>query len=71
MAHSFAKVSFLIACLSFNKFDILCLSETFFNSKVLTDDNNLQTPGYSIARADHPSNTKSGGLCVYYKHLLP
>ena len=71
MAHSFAKVSFLITCLTFNKFDIVCLSETFFNSKVLTDDNNLQTPGYSTARVDHPSNIKSDVLCVYYKNVLP
>ena len=71
IAHSFAKVSLLTAYLSVNKFDIVCLSETFLNSKILTDDENLQVPGYNIARADHPSNINRGGLCVYYKTSLP
>ena len=26
---------------------------------------------YIIARADHPSNTKCGGVCVYNKTSLP
>ena len=42
----------------------------FFNSEILTDDKNLQIPGYNIARVDYPSNTKRGGLCVYYKNSL-
>ena len=71
IAHSLAKVSLLTAYVSVNKFDIACLSETFLNSKVLTDDENLQIPGYSIARVDRPSNTKRGGVCVFYKTLLP
>ena len=50
-----------------NKFDIYLL-ETFLNSKFLTDGNNLQIPGYIIARVDHLSNTKSGGVCVYHKN---
>ena len=49
------------------RFDIVCLSETFFNSEILTGNENLQIPGYSIARVDHPSNTKRG---VYYKTSL-
>ena len=35
------------------------------------DDENLQIPGYSIARVDHPSNTKRCSVCVYYKTSLP
>ena len=37
----------------------ICLSETFLNSEILTDDENLQISGYSIARVGHPSNTNS------------
>ena len=47
------------------------MSETFLNSEILTDDENLQMPGYSIARVNHPSNTKRGGVYVYYKTSLP
>ena len=71
IAHSFAKVPLSTACLLVNKFDIVCLSETFLNLEILTDDENLQIPGYIITRADHPSNTKRGGVCVYNKTSLP
>ena len=71
VAHSFAKVSLLTGYLFVNNFDIVCLSEIFLNSEILTNDENLQTPDYSIARVDHPSNTKRGGLCVYCKTSLP
>ena len=53
------------------KFDINCLSETELDSSTRPDDDNLETTGYDIARADHPSNTKRGGVCIYYKECLP
>ena len=28
-------------------------------------------PGDNLLRADHPSNTKRGGACIYYKDHLP
>ena len=28
-------------------------------------------PGYNLFRSDHPSNSKRGGACVYYKSTLP
>ena len=34
--------------------------ETFLNSKVLADNENLQIPVYSIVRVHHPSDTKRG-----------
>ena len=27
--------------------------------------------GYNLVRADHPDNTKRGGVCIYYKESLP
>ena len=27
--------------------------------------------GYSLLRAEHPSNTKRDGICMYYKNCLP
>ena len=35
------------------------------------DDKNLETPGYDLIRGDHPSNSKRGGVCVYYRNSLP
>ena len=54
-----------------NKFDVVCLSETFLNFKILTDDENLQAPGYSTVTVYHPPNTERDTVCVYYKYLLP
>ena len=51
--------------------DIVCFSETFLDSSIPIDDDNLQTPGYSSIRADHPSNNKRGGVLLYYKSFLP
>ena len=49
---------------------ISCLSQTFRDSSIPIDDNRLSIPGYSMMRADHPSNTKRGGVCLYYKEHL-
>ena len=50
--------------------DIMCLSETYLDSSVPLDDNNLQIPGYSSVRADHPSNKKCKGVLICYKNFL-
>ena len=47
--------------------DIVCLSETYFDFSISTDDDSLQIPGYSSVRADHPSKGKKGGVLVYHK----
>ena len=49
-----------------HKFDTLCISETHLDSSVSKDDNALSIEGYSVIRAGHPSNTKRGGVCIYY-----
>ena len=67
----FTKVSLLSSYISVHKFDIICLSETYHNSEIPSDDENLEIPGYNLVREDHPSNSKHGGVCVYYKRLLP
>ena len=70
-AHMFTKVSLLSAYSSVHKFDIICLSETYLNSETPSDDENLEIAGYNLVREDHPSNSKRGGVCVYYKSSLP
>ena len=51
--------------------DILCLSETYLDATISSNDSNLIIPGYNLYRADHPSNVKREGTCIYYKNLLP
>ena len=67
----FIKVSHLSANISVHKFDIICLSETYLNSEIPSDDENLEIPGYNLAGENHPSKGKRGGVCVYYTNLLP
>ena len=30
----------------------------------------MEGTGYDLFRADHPSNTKRGGVCIYYRNSL-
>ena len=31
----------------------------------------MKVPGHNLFRADHPSNTKRGGVYIYYRNSLP
>ena len=44
-------------------------SETYLDSTI--PDSLLEIDGYNLVRADHPNNIKRGGVCIYYKELLP
>ena len=70
-AHDYSKLFLLKAYISVQKFDIICLSETYLDSLVPLDDDNLVISGYNLIRSDHPSNTKRGGVYLYYKNYLP
>ena len=69
-AHNFIKLS-LGAYISFNKIDIICLAETYLDSSIPSDSDNLELPGYNFVRTDNPTNTKRGGFCIYYHNSLP
>ena len=65
-AHNFIKMSPLQACNALNRFDIICLSETYLDNSYHTDDDQLTFPGYNLIRADNPNNIKRGGVCIYH-----
>ena len=69
--HNFIKISLLKAYTATHKSDVIHLSETYLDSSISNDDYNLEIPGYDLFRADHPSNTKWGGVCIYYRNSLP
>ena len=71
MAYRFIKVSLLQILAVTNGYDIIYLTETFLDSSVENDDDRISIPGYNLLCADHPSNTKRGGVCIYYKDHLP
>ena len=71
LVQDYSKLFLLKAYILAHKFDIICLSETYLDSTVPLDDVNLVISGYNLIRSDHPSNTKRGGVFLYYKSYLP
>ena len=69
-SHNFSEIKPLITYNYIHNFNITCLSGSYINVEILSNDSNLQIPGYNVARMDHPSNTKLRGVCLYYKCLL-
>ena len=70
-AHDSTKISLLQAYITQHNYDIICLTETFLNSSILSDDNRIKIDGYNLIRSDHPSDSKKGGVCIYYKEHIP
>ena len=69
--YDYSKLFLWKAYISVHKFDIICLSEAYLDSTVPLNDDYLVIYGYDLIRSDHPSNTKRGGVCLYYKNYLP
>ena len=65
IAHNLTKISQLETYNAIYKLDFICISETFFDSSVTEEDKNIQLNGYKLMRADHPSNTKPGGVSIF------
>ena len=70
-AHNFIQLSLLRTYIAIHKFDVVCLFETYLNCSISNNDDSLEFSGYNLFRADHPSNTKRGGVCIYYRNSLP
>ena len=51
------------------KHDFICLREAYLDSSV--PDKLLEIDGYNLVHADHPNDTRRGGVCIYYKESLP
>ena len=64
--------SFLLkAYIAFQKFDIICLSETYPDFTVALGDDNSEISGYKLVQSDQPSSNKRSGVCLCYKSILP
>ena len=68
IAHN--KTSLLAADTSTQRYDIICLSETYLDSSVPHDTDGLPRKGYYQVRADHPGKIISGGVFIYFKKDL-
>ena len=70
-AHDSIKISLLQAYVTQHNYDIICLSETFLNSSIDSSNTRILIYGYNLIRSDHPSDSKRGRVCIYYKeHIL-
>ena len=63
-AHNFAKIDLLQAYNTIHQYDMICLSESYIDASVSSDNDNLNINDYKLVRADHPGNVKRGILCI-------
>ena len=63
-AHNSVKLSLLHVHTSIRNLDILCLSETYFDSPFSSNGSNLIIPGYDLFRAYHPMLNMEGFLFI-------
>ena len=70
-AHNFEKVGLLEAFYTINKFDIICVCESYLDSTFSSGNEDINIKGYKLARADHSNNIKRGGVCAYFRESLP
>ena len=45
------------------------LIRNILDSSIL--DSLLEIDGYNLIRSDHPNDIKRGGVCIYFKEILP
>ena len=45
-------------------------NKTYLDFTVTADDKDLVIEGYNLVYADHPSNPRKGGICIYDKESL-
>ena len=69
-AYNYKKVSLVEAYNAIHHCNLICVSETYLDSSTANDEKDISIKGYSVVRADHPTNTKRGGVCIYYKESL-
>ena len=58
-AHNF---DLLQACNAIHDFDMICLSESYLDSTVSSDNDSRYIGDCKLVRADHPGNVKRGGV---------
>ena len=70
-ARGAVKIPLIEAYDSVHKFDLIAISETMLNSTIGNDVISIDGFSREIYRADHPSDNKIGGVCLYFREGLP
>ena len=58
--HNYIKLSSLQAYKCVYKHDVIGFSETYLDNSVLSDESDLNFPGYKLVRANYPGTVKRG-----------
>ena len=69
-AHNMVKLPSIAAYNTIHKYHFICISETYLDFSVPTDDRDTLINEYNLIRADHPSNNKRGEVCICYRESL-
>ena len=64
------KIPLTEAYNSVHHFDVLAISESMLDGSISNNDISIEVFSNEIFRNDHPSNTKTGGVCLYYREGL-
>ena len=64
-SHDCLKIKLLTMYNVMHKFNIIYIAESHLNSETLSNDDNLNIPGYNMFRADHPSGNLYLGELVF------
>ena len=67
--HNMVKLPSIAAYNTIHKYDFICVSETYLDSPVHTQDRDILINGYNLICADQPNNNRDG-VCIYYRESL-
>ena len=63
-------MNLLEACNTVNKFDMICISESYLDSSISSNSEQLNIEGYKLVRNHHLGNVRRGGVCSYFRESL-
>ena len=65
------KIPLIEAYDAIHKFDVIAISESMLDSNIKNEAISIKGFSPEIFRSDHPSNSKTGGVCLYFRDELP
>ena len=70
-ARNGVKISQIEAYDAIHKFDVIAISESMLDGTIRNDAIRIKGFSPEVFRNDHPSNSKTGGVCLYFRDGLP
>ena len=65
------KIPLFEAYNSIHHFDLFAVSESLLSSEINNKNISIEDFSKDVFRSDHPSNSRIGGVCVYFREDLP